>query len=248
MNMHRSSGQPRLLPLSVYIPILWKFWIGQGFAFAWLLFSIWLSLSWIHELSRYVGFPFAILIIAGLAYIPGYLNAFLVSSLLLDRQPPFTVKNPNDPITILIATRNEAAHIAETLTYISRQDYQGEIRVIVRPWHQPRLASKLLTGINLIMPYLDATFTICWLPGLILASIGIYVIVGPHTLFVLPFTLMSHALLYRYQRRVFHHLGLRVRRNWTGFIAYVFLYQMVMAPVSVWGYLQEMMVVKRGWK
>jgi biofilm PGA synthesis N-glycosyltransferase PgaC len=41
---------------------------------------------------------------------------------------------------------------------------------------------------------------------------------------------------------------LRVRRNWTGFIAYVFLYQMVMAPVSVWGYLQEMMVVKRGWK
>jgi biofilm PGA synthesis N-glycosyltransferase PgaC len=56
-------------------------------------------------------------------------------------------------------------------------------------------------------------------------------------------------LLYRFQRRqVFDRLGLRVRRNGTGFVAYVVLYQAVMSPVAVYGYAQELLGTRRRWK
>ncbi|MBX6354195.1 MAG: hypothetical protein IRZ10_12810 [Thermoflavifilum sp.] len=50
------------------------------------------------------------------------------------------------------------------------------------------------------------------------------------------------------QRRVFKHLGLRVRRNRLGFVAYVLFYQMIMSPVSVWGYVQELLGLQRRWR
>ena len=52
-------------------------------------------------------------------------------SLLLDRQPPFKNERPNQAVTILIAARNEAERIAETLSYIAKQDYDGPIHVLV---------------------------------------------------------------------------------------------------------------------
>lgn len=50
---------------------------------------------------------------------------------------------------------------------------------------------KYLNSVNLIMPYLDFIYTFCWIPGLILAFWGIYWIVGPMTLLVLPLTFIS---------------------------------------------------------
>ena len=44
------------------------------------------------------------------------------------------------------------------------------------------------------MPYLDLTYTLCWIPGLILAVFGYYWIVGPMTLLVLPLTLISYSI------------------------------------------------------
>ncbi|MBZ1541678.1 hypothetical protein J6K67_10710, partial [Leuconostoc mesenteroides] len=58
----------------------------------------------------------------------------------------------------------------------------------MKPWQQPVLFAKFLTGINFIMPYLDFTYTFFWLPGLVLAFFGFFWIVGPMTLFVLPIT------------------------------------------------------------
>jgi biofilm PGA synthesis N-glycosyltransferase PgaC len=98
------------------------------------------------------------------------------------------------------------------------------------------------------MPYLDFTYTFCWLPGLILAFFGIYWIVGPMTLLVLPLTLLSYSILYSYQKYVFRRLNLKVRKNLSGFILFVLFYQMIMSPVSVWGYLQEFFQLKRKWK
>jgi biofilm PGA synthesis N-glycosyltransferase PgaC len=40
-------------------------------------------------------------------------------------------------------------------------------------------------------------------------------------------------------------LGLRVRRNLLGFFAFVLLYQMLMSPVSVAGYGQELLGLRR---
>jgi len=432
----------------LYIPVKGKFLISHLFSFLWMCFSIYLSLPWLKDLSHIVSFPIALLIIGGISYIPGYMNAFLVTSLIFDRQPSFKIEFPNDKITILIAAHNEEDKILQTLNYIDKQDYKGKIKVFVinncstdqtvqeilkakkelsveiellnedtpgkfhalnrglkavttpyiitvdadtllhqssirylvsrmksspkdvcaiagsvlvknsrenlwtkvqewdyflgiasikrlqglyqgtlvaqgayslyktecvkevggwpdaigedivltwrllekkwkvyfeplavsftevptsfkhfvtqrarwargmieglneiQPWEQPQIYVKYLTGINFLMPYLDITYTFCWIPGLILAFFGYYYIVGPMTLLVLPLTLISYSILYFYQRNfVFKPLGLRIRKNITGFIFFILGYQIIMSPVSVYGYIQEVFKFKRHWK
>jgi len=74
-------------------------------------------------------------------------------------------------------------------------------------------------------------------------------IVGPYTLAVLPLTLVVNAILYRFQRRrVFNLLGLRIRRNILGFLGFVLTYQMLMSPIAVVGYAQELLGLRRRWK
>jgi poly-beta-1,6-N-acetyl-D-glucosamine synthase len=119
----------------------------------------------------------------------------------------------------------------------------------IRPWSQPRWLSRFLTGIDLLIPALDLAYTAVWLPGLLLALTGRFWIVGSYTLAVLPLTLLVNFILYRYQRRqVFDVLGLQVRRNRLGFFAFVLLYQMLMSPVAVIGYGQELLGLRRRWK
>lgn len=431
-----------------YLSVKTKFWISHAASMGWLFFSIFLSLPWLKDLSSVLSFPLAIMIIAGIAYIPGYFIAFLMISLLLDRQPAFKNEYPSDPVTILIAAYNEEKTIFNTLRYVAAQDYGGEIRIFVinnhstdgtekeimrakkeldlnitilheskpgkfyalnkglqyvttpyvitldadtllhpsairyivariksspdhvcavagsvlvrnsretiwtkiqewdyflsiasikrlqglyqgtlvaqgafslyktecvravqgwpdaigedivltwrllrnnwsvyyeplavaftdapttfshfvkqrsrwargmieglkeiKPWNQPTLYMKYLTGINLFIPYIDFVYTFCWIPGLILAFFGRYWIVGPMTLLVLPLTFMIYALLYFYQKHyVFQNLHLKVRKNKLGFILYILCYQMIMSPVSVWGYLQEFLKLKRVWE
>ena len=430
-----------------YISVPIKFILCHIFSLTWTIFSIYISIRWLKDFSKVVTFPVALIVITGIAYLPGYFNAFLVVSLLLDRQPPFKNEYPSKDITILIAARNEGNRIADTLKYISNQDYTGKIKILVidngssddtafkaiqaakelgldvtvireenpgkfnalntglkhastdlvitldadtllhksavrylvariessqnsvcavagsvlvrnsrdniltkmqewdyflgiasikrlqglyqgtlvaqgaysiykterlmeiggwpnaigedivltwnllrrgwktyfeplavaftdvpttlyhfarqrsrwargmiealkqiKPWQQPQSYTKYLTGINFVMPFLDFSYTLFWLPGLILAYFGIYWIVGPMTLFVIPLTIMSYAILYTYQKHIFRHLNLKVRRNFWGFIFFVLFYQMIMSPVSVWGYLQEFFKLKRIWK
>ena len=98
------------------------------------------------------------------------------------------------------------------------------------------------------MPYLDFVYTFCWMPGLILAFFGRYWIVGPATLFIVPLALVQNYILYNYQREVFRKLDLRIRRNHLGFGLYVLVYQMLMSPMSVIGYCQELLMLRRKWK
>ncbi|MEK4873729.1 glycosyltransferase family 2 protein [Bacillus sp. FSL W8-0102] len=410
--------------------------------------SIYLSLPWLKDLSSILSFPLAFLVIGGIAYIPGYMNAFLVISLLLDRQPAFKNEFPSDPVTLLIAAYNEEKTIYNTLRYVAAQDYGGKMSIIVvnnhstdhtdqeilrakqefdldmtilheekpgkfhalnkglryvttpyvitldadtllhpsavrylvariksspldvcavagsvlvrnsretiwtkiqewdyflsiasikrlqglyqgtlvaqgafslfktdcirevqgwpdaigedivltwrllrndwkvyyeplavaftdvpttfsrfakqrsrwargmieglrevKPWRQPKLYWKYLTGINFLMPYLDVVYTFCWIPGFVLAFLGVYWIAGPITLTVLPLSIASYALFYHYQKHyVFRNLHLKVRKNKLGFVLFLLCYQMVMSPVSVMGYLQEFFKWKRVWK
>ncbi|MBG9814145.1 glycosyl transferase [Bacillus endophyticus] len=449
--------QPNLSPIKpsfkprnnrFYVTVTTKFWVSHALAIGWTIFALYLSLPWLRDLSSIVSLSLAILIIGGIAYVPGYMNAFLIASLLLDRQPVLRDQYPSDSVTMLIAAYNEEKSIFNTLQYVANQDYLGKIHIIVinnnstdhtdreiirakkelnlditllheykpgkfhalnkglqhvmtpyvitldadtllhpssirylvsriknrpsnvsavagsmlvrnsretiwtriqewdyflgiasikrlqglyqgtlvaqgafslyktecvrevqgwpdaigedivltwrllhnqwkvyfeplavaftdapptlshfvkqrsrwargmieglieiKPWNQPQLYTKYLTGINFMMPYLDFVYTFCWIPGLILAFFGFYWIVGPLTLLVLPLTIISYSLLYTYQRNyVFKNLGLKVRRNTLGFILFVLCYQMIMSPVSVWGYLQEMFKLKRVWK
>lgn len=130
----RTSGPPNISPslqTRRYIAVVTKFWISQSCALVWAGISIILSRHWLHDLSQIIGFFPALLIIAFIAYVPGYLVAFLTISLLIDRQPPFKVSDPDLPITILIAARNEASNIGMTLQYIASQNYKGPISVVL---------------------------------------------------------------------------------------------------------------------
>ncbi|KIE47205.1 glycosyl transferase group 2 family protein [Clostridium argentinense CDC 2741] len=140
-----------------------------------------------------------------------------------------------------------------TLKHLSRQRSRWargmlEALKIVKPWQHPIFYVRYLTGINLVMPYLDFVYTFCWMPGLILAMFGKFWVVGPFTLFVMPLALFQNFILYRYQRHVFKRLGLRVRRNILGFVVYVLMYQMIMSPMSIIGYSQEILNLRRKWK
>ncbi len=441
------KNKTNLFHKKVYIKVPYKFLLSHIIAFSWMIFSIYVSLPWVNDLGMIVTKPVAILIIAGIGYIPGYINAFIVTSLLMDRQPRFLETSPNDEVTIIIACKNEERNIANTLRYIANQDYDGTINVIVvdngstdntfysakaageelslniqvlyekkpgkynalnsaldyitteytvtldadtllhksairyivsriksapkevcavagtvlvrnsrenfiaklqewdyflgiasikrmqglyqgtlvaqgayslyktealrlmegwpdaigedivltwnflkhdlkvyfeplavaftdvpitlkhlsrqrsrwargmlealkivKPWQHPIFYVRYLTGINLVMPYLDFVYTFCWMPGLILAMFGGFWVVGPFTLFVMPLALFQNFILYRYQRHIFKRLGLRVRRNILGFVVYVLMYQMIMSPMSIIGYSQEILNLRRKWK
>jgi biofilm PGA synthesis N-glycosyltransferase PgaC len=108
------------------------------------------------------------------------------------------------------------------------------------------MAAAFLTAIDLLIPALDVAYALVWLPGLVLAATGRYWIVGPSTLAVLPLTLVVNAILYRFQRRrVFNLPGLRVRRNTLGFLGFVLTYQMLMSPIALVGYGQELLGLRR---
>lgn len=409
-----------------------------------MILSVVISIPWVKEFGEVVTIPVAVALITGIAYIPGYLNAFMIVSLLFDRQPAFKTLHPKEPVSILIACWNEEKGIVGTLEQLAKQDYDGDMHIYVidnnskdrtsevaeklgkdlglnvkvlfegipgkhnalntalqhvktkyvitldadtllhaqavrrlvarmesapqdvcavagavlvrnsrdnwlsriqewdyflgiasikrlqgfyqgtlvaqgayslyltdvvrevggwpdaigedivltwsflgknykvyfeptavaftdvptnfihfvrqrsrwargmiealkrvKPWEQPMVFTRYMTGSNLLMPYLDFVYTFVWLPGLILAF---FWIVGPQTLFVLPLALFSNYVLYHYQKGVFQELGLKIRRNHIGFFAYVLTYQMIMSPVSVWGYIQEVMKLRRVWK
>ncbi|MBI5309613.1 MAG: glycosyltransferase family 2 protein [Actinobacteria bacterium] len=102
-------------------------------------------------------------------------------------------------------------------------------------------------GVNWGFPYLDFVFTFVWIPGLVLALTGNFMIVGPMSLAVIPLNALITFAMYRRQRTELARVGLSIRRNFLGFVAYFFLYQLIMAPVSVYGYCEEIIGGRRNW-
>ena len=72
----------------VYIPLKLRVALTFVAGALWFCFSLWLSRSWIRTLGHDISTPLAILVIAGVALIPGYLNIQLISSILLDIPRP----------------------------------------------------------------------------------------------------------------------------------------------------------------
>jgi poly-beta-1,6-N-acetyl-D-glucosamine synthase len=447
--VHRDAGRaPSAKPdptHAYYLPVRAKFALATSCALLWAGFSMLAGHAWIDDLATMVGTPLAWLIVLGIAIVPGFMNAFLVASLLLDRRPPIRTLGTRLPgITVLVAAYNEASNIAETIASIARQQYAGPLQVIViddgstdgtsaalaeltYPWlevlrlernsgkanalnaglararhgltvtldgdcslhrdalrhivgrylsdpldtravagevlvrnsrsnlvtraqewdyfhgiaaikrlqslyqgtlvaqgafsiyetatlravggwsdtvgedivltwallerghrigfaenacvftqvpdtwrqfirqrqrwsrglieafkaHWPLLFKPRMTTLfiwwNLLFPYMDAVFTLVFVPGIVLAMFGIYWIAGPMTLFVLPLALVVNQVMYTVQSRMFGQLGLRVRRNPSGFLFYSLFYNLVLQPACVWGYLQELLNRTKRW-
>lgn len=429
-----------------YVPIRIKFLLAFTSAIAWMVLSIMLAFPWADALGEWVGMPLAWAIVAGIALIPGFMNAFLLVSLALDRRPGHEPLERYPGLSILVAAYNEEATIVETIESIARQQYPGPLEVIVvndgskdrtaelvreqlqkYPWlrlhdlkqnvgkanalnealklvshtltatvdadswlfrealtsiveryfHDPKhtraVAGAVLVrnsreswmaraqewdyfqgiaaikrvqsmyqgtmvaqgafslydtavlkqvggwpdcvgedivlswsilklgyrighcedallftnapttlkqfsrqrqrwargmieafkkhpGIllmpslpitfvywNLLFPFLDLIFTTVFIPGVVLALFGYYWIAGPITLALVPMAMAMNYFMYRIGSKLFSEKGLKVRFNPSGFFIYTILYSMIMQPVSLAGYVSEVLNLRKSW-
>lgn len=114
-----------------YLSIRTKFSLAIGFAVIWVLLSVAVARPWADSLGALVTAPVAWIIIGGIALIPGFMNAFLLVSLALDRRPARKPLDHYPGLTLLVAAYNEEDTIVGTLESIARQRYPGELEVIV---------------------------------------------------------------------------------------------------------------------
>lgn len=429
-----------------YVPIRVKFAISIVIATAWMWLSITLASPWADALGAWVTMPVAWAIVAGIALVPGFMNAFLLMSLAMDKRPGHAPLERYPGLSILVAAYNEEATIVETIESIARQQYPGPLEVIVAndgskdrtaelvreqlpnyPWlrlldlkqnvgkanalnealklvshtltatvdadswlfhdaltsiveryfHDPKNtravagavmvrnsreswmtraqewdyfqgiaaikrvqsmyqgtmvaqgafslydtvtlkkvggwpdcvgedivlswsilregyrighcedallftnapttlaqfvrqrkrwargmveAFKKHPGIllmpslpttfvywNLFFPFLDLIFTVVFIPGVVLALFGYYWIAGPVTLALVPMAMAMNYFMYRIGRELFIEKGLKVRFNPSGFFIYTLFYSMIMQPVSLAGYVSEVLNLRKTW-
>jgi poly-beta-1,6-N-acetyl-D-glucosamine synthase len=111
---------------------------------------------------------------------------------------------------------------------------------------KPRL-STLYVWWNTLFPFMDIAFTLGFIPGLILACFGIYWIVGPMTLSLLPMAFLLNWQMYLKGRAMFRSENLKVRANAFGFVFYVFAYGLILQPACVYGYFSELFNLRKSW-
>ena len=96
-----------------------------------MLLSIFLAEPWFTDLSNITGPWLAAYLIGFIAIIPGFMNAFVLGSLLVDRRPPHKRDHTYPPITILVAAYNEEDGIHDTLISLQLQDYPAPMKILV---------------------------------------------------------------------------------------------------------------------
>ncbi|MEQ7874738.1 glycosyltransferase [Sphingomonas sp. ASV193] len=434
-----------------YVPVPVKFALSLLLALAWMVFSIWVSRRWFHDLSALTHPLFALWALLFIAYLPGFMNAFLIFTLLQDRRPPRCPPDHYPPLSILVAAYQEERTIIHTMASVARERYPGQIELlilndgstdgtvaaaeraeaglhwqpnvtirilnykvnrgkaavlnaglgaathdmivtvdadtrlransltriverflsdppntmavagailvansrdtlmagmqewdyfhgiaavkrmqsmyhgtlvaqgafslyrkdaltaiggwpscvgedIVMTWamlrqgwrtgyaedavaftnapggyrqfaHQrrrwargmieafhhhkallvkPRLSTMFIWWNLLFLP-MDLTFTFIFLPGIIAALMGHYWLAGPMTLLTLPLAALWNLIIYRIQNRMFRDQGLHVRRNFVALVGYILFYAVLMQPVSLWGYVSELVGRKKKW-
>ena len=111
---------------------------------------------------------------------------------------------------------------------------------------KPRLTTMYIWW-NTLFPLMDIAYTFGFIPGLILACFGVYWIVGPMTLSLLPMAFLLNWQMYLKGRKMFAAEGLHVRANALGFIFYVFAYGVILQPACVYGYFSEFLNLRKSW-
>jgi biofilm PGA synthesis N-glycosyltransferase PgaC len=116
-----------------YVSVRAKFALTVALALTWSVVSYLLARRWLHDLAAMEGHPLAMLMIFGIAILPGFMNAFLVAGLMFDRRPKrrFVPDTELPGITVLVAAYNEEESILSTLSSIEKQYYGGTLEVIV---------------------------------------------------------------------------------------------------------------------
>jgi biofilm PGA synthesis N-glycosyltransferase PgaC len=115
----------------LYLTVRAKFTVALALSAGWLAISIWMAGPWIRQLGELASTLLAVIIVAGIALVPGFINAFLAASLLLDRRPPRRPLNHFPGVTILVAAYDEAAATAETIESVARQNHVLPVERVV---------------------------------------------------------------------------------------------------------------------
>lgn len=116
---------------SRYVSVRSKFAIALMAALLWAGVSAYFDRPWLEQLGAHVGVPLALVVILGLAIIPGFFNSFLFAGLLLDRRKKRMPLQQYPPLSILVAAYNEEKSIVATIESIEKQHYSGGLEVII---------------------------------------------------------------------------------------------------------------------
>ena len=106
------------------------FALSCGAALLWLMISTWLSLPWLRHVAKFLPDWYVLLVIMGIALLPGYLmNAMFVSNLFHSRSEA-SLAPCREPVAVLICARNEEESIYQTIERIVAQQYEGRLEIL----------------------------------------------------------------------------------------------------------------------
>ena len=112
---------------------------------------------------------------------------------------------------------------------------------------KPRLSTMFIWWNVLFLP-MDLVFTFVFIPGVVLACFGYYWIAGPMTLLTLPLAALWNLVIFRIQQRMFRRPGASRPPQLQGFARSISVgYAVLMQPVSLWGYISEIVGRKKKW-
>lgn len=119
----------------------------------------------------------------------------------------------------------------------------------VFPFKQGSIYAKYLTSIDLMIPYIDICYILFFLPGIILAFMGYYHVVGLLTLLVIPITLLSNFIMYHIEKKeVLKPLNIHLKFHLWEYFVFVLIFQSLNSLSSIIGYIQELFNLRRRWK
>jgi poly-beta-1,6-N-acetyl-D-glucosamine synthase len=114
-----------------YLSVRTKFMLALGVALTWTGFSVFVASAWMHDLADLTHPLFALWVLTFIAFVPGFMNAFLATSLLLDKRPERSAPLLYPGVSILIAAYNEEAGIGATIESVANLNYVGPIEALV---------------------------------------------------------------------------------------------------------------------
>jgi biofilm PGA synthesis N-glycosyltransferase PgaC len=142
--------------------------------------------------------------------------------------------------------------VPEKVTQFARQRQRwsrGLVEAFQRHWRllfHGRMTT-LFIWWNLLFLPMDLAYTLAFIPGIVFALFGYPYIVGPMTLAVLPLGVFWNYVIFDRQSNMFRSLGMRVRRNWRGFLLFSIAYSLILQPVCVLGYAKEFLKTRKTW-
>lgn len=107
--------------------------------------------------------------------------------------------------------------------------------------------TSFFVALDLLFPLIDLFYTFVFLPGIVLAFMGHFYVVGLFTLFVIPINICIVMVMIRNQKQFLSYAGMKFRENPIGLSIYIVIFQLFMSPICVLGYSQEVLKLGRKW-